>query len=136
MAILDLDLVVVHAMNHFFGMSKSEANGCIVSSSFIYFCGLIHHIQCNPGSCNLIPIIGSIILGYYLLKCDRSTLGLMDGRVLFILSQIDIKMNLTPKLITPMVLAEPSNGLDKVKVNKNARFGGNMVVLQGSIFVH
>ena len=31
-AISDLDLVVVHAMNHLFSMSKSEANGCMVSS--------------------------------------------------------------------------------------------------------
>ena len=86
MAIPDLDLVVVHVMNHLFGISKSEANGCIISSSFISFYGLIHHLQSNPGFCNLIPIIGSIIVGYYLLECDKTILGLIDGSVLSILS--------------------------------------------------
>ena len=86
MAIPDLDLVVIHAMNHLFGISKSEANGCVILSFLISFFGLIHHLQSNPGSCNLIPIIESIILGYYLLECDKSTLGLMDGKVLSILS--------------------------------------------------
>ena len=67
MAIPNLDLVVVHAMNHLFGMSKTEANACIVLSSLISFYGLIYHLQSNLGSCNPIPIIGSIILGYYLI---------------------------------------------------------------------
>ena len=130
MAILDLYLVVVHAINHLFGMSKSEANGYIVSSSLIYFCGLIHHLQSNPSFCNPIPIIGSIILDYYLLKCDKSTLRLMDGKVLSILSQIDVEMNLTPKLVAPVVLTETLNGLDKIKVNRNAGFSGSVLVLQ------
>ena len=80
--------------------------------------------------CNLIPIIDNIILGYYLIVYDKSTLGLMDEKVLSILSQIDVKMNLTPKLVTQVVLAETLNGLDKVKVNRNARFGGSVLVLQ------
>ena len=122
--------MVVHAMNHLFGISKSEANGCIVSSSLISFYGLIHHLQSNSVSCNPIPIINSIILGYYLLQCDKSTLELIDGKVLSILSQIDVEMNLTPKLVAPMVLAETLNGLDKVKVNRNARFSGSVLVLQ------
>ena len=128
MAISDLDLMVVHAMNHLFGISKSEANGCIISSSLISFCGLIHHLQSNPGSFNSISIIGSINLGYYLLKCDKSTLGLMDGRVLSILSQIDVEMTLTSKLVALVVLEETLNGLDKVKVNMNARFYGSVLV--------
>ena len=137
MAIPDLDLVVVHVMNHLFSMSKSKANGCIVSSSLISFCGLIHYFQSNPGSFNSIPIIESIIFSYYLLECDKSTLGLMDGRVLFILSQIDVEMNLTPKLVVLVVLVETLNGLDKVKPNKNAQFGGSVLVLQvRAIFVH
>ena len=90
MAISDLDLVVVHAMNHLFGISKSEANGSIVLISFISFCGIIHHLQYNIGSCNPIPIIRSIILGYYLLECDKNTLELIDRKVLSILSQIDV----------------------------------------------
>ena len=130
MAIQDLDLVVIHAMNHHFGMSKSEVNGCIISNSFISFCGLVHHLQSNPSSCNLIYILESIILCYYLLECDKSTLGLMDGKMLSILSQIDVEMNFTPKLVTPMVLVETLNGLDKVKVNRNARFYGSLLVLQ------
>ena len=80
-------------------MSKSEANDCIILSSLISFCGLIHHLQSNPGSCNSIPIIGSIILGYYLLKCDKSTLRLINGKMLSILNQIDVKINLKPKLV-------------------------------------
>ena len=130
MAISDLDLVVVHAMNNLFSMSKSKANGCIILGSFIFFYGLIYHLQSNPSSCNLIPIIGSIIIGYYLLECDKSTLGLMDGKVLSILSQIDVEMNLIPKLVTSVVLAEILNGLDKFKVNRNARFSGSVLVLQ------
>ena len=111
-------------------MSKSETNDCIILSSLISFCGLIHHLQSNPSSFNPVPIIGSIILGYYLLECDKSTLGLMDGKVMSILSQIDIEMNLTPKLVAPVVLVETLNGLDKVKVNRNAWFGGSLLVLQ------
>ena len=120
MASLDPDLVVVHAMNHLFGIGKSEVNGCIVSSSLISFCGLIHYLQSNPGSYNPILIIRSIILGYYLLEYDKSILGLMVGKVLSILSQIDVEMNLTPKLVALVVLVETLNGLDKVKVNRNA----------------
>ena len=129
-AIPNLDLVVVHAMNYLFGMSKSEANGCIVSGSFISFCSLIHHLQSNPSSYNPILIIGRIIFGYYLFECDKSILGLMDGKVLSILSQIDVEMNLTPKLVAPVVLAKTLNGMDKVKVNRNAQFGGSVLVLQ------
>ena len=44
MAISDLDLMVIHDMNHLFGMSKSETIGYIVSCSFISFYGLIHHL--------------------------------------------------------------------------------------------
>ena len=99
MVILDLDLVVVHVMDHLFSMSKSKVNSCIISGSFIYFRDLIYHLQSNDGSCNLIYIIGIIFLGYYLFECDKSILGLMDGRVLSILSPNDIEMNLTPKLV-------------------------------------
>ena len=49
------------------------------------------------------PIIESIILGYYLTKCDNSTSRLMDRKVLSILSQIDVEMNLTLKLVTPVI---------------------------------
>ena len=44
MVIPDLDLVAVHAMNNIFGMTKNEDNGFIISSSFIYFCGLIYDL--------------------------------------------------------------------------------------------
>ena len=54
----------------------------------------------------------------------------MDGNTLSILSQIDVKMNLTPKLVALVVLAETLNGLDKVKFNKNAQLGGSVLVLQ------
>ena len=39
-------------------------------------------------------------------------------------------MNLTPKVVAPVVLVETLNGLDKVKVNENARFGGSVLVLK------
>ena len=51
---------------------------------------------------------------------DKSILGLMDGLVLSILSQIDVEMNLTPKFVALVVLTKTLNGLDKVKVNRNA----------------
>ena len=46
------------------------------------------------------------------------------------MSQIDVEMNLTPKLVALVVLAETLNGLDKVKVNSNAQFSGSVLVLQ------
>ena len=50
--------------------------------------------------------------------------------MLSILSQIDVEMNLTPKLVALMVLTKTFNGLDKVLVNRNARFCGSVLVLQ------
>ena len=47
-----------------------------------------------------------------------------------ILGQINVEINLTPKLVVSVVLAETLNGFYKVKVNRNARFGECVLVLQ------
>ena len=108
-AILDINMVVSHVMRCLFGMSKNNVNGCLISYNYISFEGLIHHLTSKPGSYHRIPIMESIILGYYLLETNKSILGIMDGRALSILNQIDIKASPTIKLVASVVLMDVSD---------------------------
>ena len=122
--------MVSQAMKNLFGMSKNGVNGCLYSYNYVSVGGLVHHLTSNVGSYNHVAILKNIILGYYLLEIDKSTLWLIDGRILFILNQINVKASPTLKSVPSLFLVEPLHGLDKVKSDKNVQFIESVILLQ------